>query len=134
MSSILLGEESALTVEIQRAIDSLKQEVSTIKVRIASNFRCPAKILYAFKICIQRWLRHCNQQEDQSAINNRIIDIDPVIKQILHSSLTINLPPIFIVDVKDPALRKEGNITPAGQQEAVKKEKKQKGGDNNDAA
>jgi hypothetical protein len=64
MSSILFREESALTVEIQRAIDSLKQEVYTIKVRIASNFRYPAKILYAFKICIQCWLRFGKQQED----------------------------------------------------------------------
>jgi hypothetical protein len=103
MSSYLLGEEMVLTVEIQRAINSLKQDVPTIKVRIASNFRYPAKILYAFKICIQRWLCHCEQQEDQSAINDRIIDMDPVIKQILRSSLTIKLPPVFIVNAKDPA-------------------------------
>ncbi len=60
--------------------------------------------------------------------------MDPVIEQILHNSLTINLPPIFIVDAKDPALKKEGNITPAGQQEAEKKGKKQKGRDNDNAA
>jgi hypothetical protein len=60
--------------------------------------------------------------------------MDPVIKQILHSSLVINLPPIFIIDAKDPTSKKEGNITPAGQQEAEKKGKKQKGRDNNNAA
>ncbi len=56
MSSILLGEARALTVEIVRAIVSIKQEVSTIKVRIASNFQYPAKIHCTLKICIQRWL------------------------------------------------------------------------------
>jgi hypothetical protein len=79
-------------------------------------------------------LHLCKQQEDQSAINDRIIDMDLVIEQILHSSPTINLPPIFIVDAKDPALKKERNITQAGQQEAEKKGKKWKGGDDNHAA
>jgi hypothetical protein len=57
MTSILFGEGSALTVEI-------KQEVSTIKVRIAGDFQYPAEILYAFTICIQCWLCLCKQQED----------------------------------------------------------------------
>jgi hypothetical protein len=59
MASILFGEESALVVEIGWAIVLIKQEVSTIKVRIAGDFQYPAKILYAFKICIQCWLCLC---------------------------------------------------------------------------
>jgi hypothetical protein len=43
MASILFGEVSALTVEIGRAIVLIKQEVSTIKVRIAGDFQYPAK-------------------------------------------------------------------------------------------
>ncbi len=38
MPLILLGEASALTVEIRWAIVLIKQEVFTIKVRIASDF------------------------------------------------------------------------------------------------
>ncbi len=56
MSSIPFGEASTLMVEIGWAIVSIKQEVSTIKVRIASNFQYPAKFLYAFKICTHCWL------------------------------------------------------------------------------
>ncbi len=135
MASILVGEESALTVEIQRAIDSLKQEVSTIKVRVASVLDTqPRSSTYVFKLCIQYWLHLCEQQEVRSAINDRIIDMDPVIEQILHSSLTIDLPPVFIIKVKNASSKKEGNITPAGQQEAETKGKKRKGGDNDDAA
>jgi hypothetical protein len=92
MASILFGEESGLAVEIGRAIELIKQEVSTIKVRIAGDFQYPAKILHAFEIHIQRWLCLCKQQEDRSTINNRIINMDQVIKQILNSSLTIDLP------------------------------------------
>jgi hypothetical protein len=76
MASILFGEGSALTVEIGRAIVLIKQEVSTIKVRITGDFQYPAKILYAFKICIQCWLCLCKQQEDRLAINDRIINMD----------------------------------------------------------
>ncbi len=92
MASILFGEESVLAVEIGRAIGLIKQEMSTIKVRIAGDFQYPAKNLYAFEICIQCWLCLWEQQEDRSSITNRIIDMDQVIKQILNSSLTIDLP------------------------------------------
>jgi hypothetical protein len=99
--------ESALVVEIGWAIGLIEQEVSTIKVRIAGDFRYPAKILYAFEICIQHWLCLCEQQEDQLTINNRIIDMDQVIKQILNSSLTIDLPNVFITDATNPTQKKE---------------------------
>ncbi len=114
MASILFGEGSALTVEIRQAIVLIKQEVSTIKVRIAGDFRYPAKILYAFKIHIQRWLCLCKQQEDRSTINHGIIDMDPVIKQILDSSLTIDLPIVFVTAATNPAQKQEGDVTPAG--------------------
>ena len=78
-----------------RALALIEQEVSTIKVRIAGDFRYPAKILYAFEIRIQRWLNLCEQQEDRSTINDSIIDMDQVMEQILHSSLTIDLPLVF---------------------------------------
>jgi hypothetical protein len=68
------------------------------------------------------------------AINDRIIDKDLVIKQILISSLTIDLPPVFTTSAKDPTQKKEGDITQAGQQEAGKRGKKQKGRGNNNAA
>jgi hypothetical protein len=60
--------------------------------------------------------------------------MDPVIKQILNNSLTINLPPVFTTNSKDPTQEKEGYITPAGQQEAEKRGKKQNGRGNNDPA
>ncbi len=40
MSSILLGEAIALMVEFVRVIASIKQEVSTIKVRITTSNTC----------------------------------------------------------------------------------------------
>jgi hypothetical protein len=106
MVSILFGEGSALTVEIGWAIVLIKQEVSTIKVRIAGDFRYPAKILHAFEICIQRWRCLCKKQEDQSAINDRIIDMDPVIAQILNSSLTIDLLIVFVTAATNLAQKK----------------------------
>ncbi len=135
MASILFGKGSALTVEIGCAIVLIKQEVSTIKVRIAGDFQYPEKILYPFKIHIQCWLCLCKQQEDQLAINDRIIDMDPVIKQILNSSLTIELPIVFVTTTTDLAQKKERDITPAGQQQgAEKRGKKRKGEDNDNAA
>jgi hypothetical protein len=56
MATILFGKEGALAVEMGRALSLIEQEISTIKVRIAGDFRYPAKILYAFEIRIQRWL------------------------------------------------------------------------------
>ncbi len=55
------------------------------------------------------------------AINNRIIDMDPVIKQILNSSLIIDLPVVFVTTTTNPAQKKEGNDTPAGQQQGVER-------------
>jgi len=103
MVSILFGEGSMLTVEIGQAIILIKQEVSTIKVRIGGDFQYPEKILYALEICIQCWLCLCKQQEDQLAINNRIINMDQVIEQILNISLTIDLPIVFVTAATDPA-------------------------------
>ncbi len=71
---------------------------------------------YAFEIRIQCWLCLCKQQEDRLAINDRIIDMDPVIKQILNSSLTIDLLIVLFTTATNPAQKKEGDITPAGQQ------------------
>jgi hypothetical protein len=95
MATILFGAESALAVEMGCALALIEQEVSTIKVRIAGDFRYPAKILYAFEIRIQRWLHLCKQQEDHLTINDSIIDMDQVTEQILNSSLSINLPLVF---------------------------------------
>ncbi len=134
MASILFGEGSRLIVEIGGASILIKQEVSTIKVRIAGDFRYPAKIFYAFEICIQHWLCLCEQQEDQSAINNRIISMDPVIEQILNSSLTIDLPIIFVTAATDPAKKQEGNVTPAGQQQGAEKRGKKCKGEGDDNA
>ncbi len=139
MASILFGEESGLAVEIGRAIELIKQEVSTIKVRIAGDFQYPAKILHAFEIHIQRWLCLCKQQEDRSTINNRIINMDQVIKQILNSSLTIDLPTVFVTGTTNAAQKKEGETpTPAGagqqQQGGEKRGKKCKGRSDDGAA
>ena len=79
-ATILCGAESALAVEMGPMLALTKQEVSTIKVRIAEDFRYPAKILYAFEIHIQHWFHLCEQQEDSSTINDSIIDMDQVIK------------------------------------------------------
>ncbi len=58
--------------------------------------------------------------------------------QLSNKSYTTVSPstslPFSLVNAKDPASKQEGNITPAEQQEAEKKGKKQKGGDNNNAA
>jgi hypothetical protein len=84
MATILLGAESALTVEMGHMFALIEQEFSTNKVRIAGDFRYPAKILYTFKpLRIAR------------TINNSIIDIDQVTEQILNSSLSIDLPLVF---------------------------------------
>jgi hypothetical protein len=132
--SILFGNKSTIRVKIGQALVSIKKEVSTIKVQIASNFRYPAKILYAFKICIQRWLRLCKQEVDRSTINDRIINMDPIIEQILNSSLMINLPPIFTVDTTNPAVKEEEATTTGKLDNAKEKGKKCKGKGDNDAA
>jgi hypothetical protein len=110
MATILFGAESALVVEMGRALALIEQDVSTIKVRIAGDFRYPANILYAFEIRIQRWLHLC-------AINDSIIDMDQVIKQILNSSLAIASPLVFTTG---DAQNKEGDTpTPAAAAAAV---------------
>jgi hypothetical protein len=79
MATILFGSESPLAIEMGWALTLIEQEASTIKVRIAGDFRYPAKILYAFEIRIQRWLYLCELQEDRLTINDSIIDMDQVI-------------------------------------------------------
>jgi hypothetical protein len=112
MATILFGAESEQAVGMGHTLALIKQEVSTIKVRIAGDFRYLAKIPYAFKIRIQRWLYLCEQQEDRLTINDSIIDMDQVIEQILNSSLSINLPLVFTTS---DAQKIEGVIlTPAG--------------------
>jgi hypothetical protein len=124
---MLFGNKSALRVKISRALVSIKKEVSTIRVQIASNFGYPAKILYSYKIRIQHWLRLCKEEVDRSTINDRIINMDPVIEQILNSSLTINLPPVFTIDTTNPTVKEDG-ATPSGKlDDAKKKGKKCKG-------
>ena len=130
MATILFGSESALTSEMGWALTLIEQEVSTVKVQIAGDFRYPAKILYAFEIRIQHWLNLCEQQEYCSTINDSIIGMDQVIEQILNSSLMIDLPLVFTTndtqekgDTPTPA-----NATGAGQQGGEKRGKKRKGG------
>jgi hypothetical protein len=61
--------------------------------------------------------------------------MDPVIKQILNSSLTIDLPILLVTATTNPTKKKEGGVTPAGQQQGAEKRGKKckHKGDNNAA-
>ena len=135
MATILLGAASTLAVEMGCALALIEQEVSTIKVRIAGDFRYPAKTLYAVEILIQHWLYLCKQQEDRSTINDSIIDMDQVIEQILNSSLSINLPLVFTTGNAQRKRRSNPHPARAGEQQqgGEKKGKKRKGGGKDNA-
>ena len=67
------------------------------KTHITSDKEFATKFIFAIEIRIQCWLRACIMYDDQSMIDDRLINFDPIIESVLNSTLNIVLPPNFIV-------------------------------------
>ena len=128
ISEILYGPNSALTTGIKSVIFYLQKEKMTFKTRIAGDREYAAKFLYALEIRIQRWKGECQQEKDRSCVNDRIVDFDDVVEQVLNSSLNIVLPPTF---VKPTEQEQTGSGAGGASNKKEKENKKRKERENN---
>jgi hypothetical protein len=96
IAKILFGPNSALVVGTKGTIFSICHEKIIFKTRIAANSNFPTKFLYTIDICTQCCLGDCMKYNDQSMVNNHIVNFDLVIEMVVNSSLIIILVTNFI--------------------------------------
>jgi hypothetical protein len=67
-----------------------------------------AKFMFAIDRQVQRWLKSCERAENsRNEVNDKCLDLDEVIEQVLNGTFTMMLPPAFM-KVKTEASREEG--------------------------
>jgi hypothetical protein len=97
IATILFEKKSALVTKITELTHCIHRNKIVFKTRIAGNKKFATKFIFTVKIRIQRWLRACMTYDDQSMIDDRLVNFDPIIESVLNSTLNIVLPPNFIV-------------------------------------
>jgi hypothetical protein len=93
---MLYSAESALMLGVKSTLVAIQHKKLTLKVRIMSNQEYAPKFLYLMEIRIQSWKGECQKALDCSMVNNRNVDFDKLVKQVLNSTLNIVLPPNFV--------------------------------------
>jgi hypothetical protein len=82
---------------LQTMIDRTR---STFKARERLDTEFYAKFLFAVNTCYQIWLKQCKIAQNQSNINNSIINFVHLVSQVLFGSFYISLLPTF--KMKEP--------------------------------
>ncbi len=82
---------------LQTMIDCTR---STFKARECLDTEFYAKFLFAVNTCYQIWLKQCKIAQNQSNLENSIINFVHLVSQVLFGSFHISLLPIF--KMKEP--------------------------------
>jgi ribonucleotide reductase beta subunit family protein with ferritin-like domain len=97
IATILFGKKSALVTGITELIHCICRDKNGFKTCIAGNKEFATKFIFAIEIRIQCWLRACMTYDDQSMIDDWLVNFNPIIESVLNSRLNILLPPNFII-------------------------------------
>ena len=97
IAMIHFWKKSALVTGITKLIHCICRDKIVFKTCIAGDKEFATKFIFAIEIRIQCWLRACMRYNNQSMINNRLVNFNPIIESMLNSTLNIVLPPNFIV-------------------------------------
>jgi hypothetical protein len=96
-SRIFFGEESILTKCLNQLHLKIARNKSSFKNEIALNEFFVAKFMFAINQRVQHWLKSCKRAENsRNKVNNKCLDLDKVIEQVLNGTFTMTLPPAFM--------------------------------------
>ena len=87
--------------------------------------------MFAIDRQVQRWLKSCKRAENsRNEVNDKCLDLDEVIEQVLNGTFTMTLPPAFM-KVKTEASEKKdaGGKHRGGESEESKGRKKRRSED-----
>jgi hypothetical protein len=106
-SRIFFGEESILTECLNQLHLEIARNKSSFKNKIALDEFFMAKFMFAINRQVQRWLKSCERAENsQNEVNDKCLDLDEVIEQVLNGTFGMTLPPAFM-KVKTEASEKK---------------------------
>jgi hypothetical protein len=128
ITSILFGLRSVLVAGAKSFAMAILSEKIIFKGRIAADRELLAKILYALKIRIQRWLGECLKFEDRSMVNDRLVCFDEVFEMVMNSTINVILPPNFVKPAPKASPTSTDVMSPDGDGKK-KKGRKRKSGD-----
>ena len=94
-SSILLGIESLLTVNLIALELAINQNVSHFNRKTWNNPSFSTQFLYAVNVRVQRWLSLCRMAKGRDEVDDSIINFDHLIDQILYGYFHMDLPSSF---------------------------------------
>ncbi len=106
-SRIFFSEESILTECLNQLHLEIARNKSSFKNEIALDEFFVEKFMFAIDRRVQRWLKSCERAEiSRNKVNNKCLDLDKVIEQVLNGTFTMTLPPAFM-KVKTEASEKK---------------------------
>jgi hypothetical protein len=106
-SRIFFGEESVLTEYLNQLHLEIARNKSSFKNEIALDEFFVVKFMFAINQRVQRWLKSCKRAENfRNEVNDKCLDLEEVIEQVLNRTFTMTLPPAFM-KVKTEASEKK---------------------------
>ena len=106
-SRIFFGKESVLTECLNQLHLEIARNKSSFKNEIALDKFFVTKFMFAIDQRVQRWLKLCKRAENsRNKVNDKCLDLDEVIEQVLNGTFTMTLPPAFM-KVKTEASEKK---------------------------
>lgn len=95
-SSIFFGKESMLTESLDQLVLLVGRNKKNLRDQIAIDEFFAAKFMLAVDRRVQRWLKMCeNCTMTRKSVNDKVIDFEDLLEQVLNGSFTMNLPPSF---------------------------------------
>ena len=95
LAAFFFGDKSQLPKELATLIKLINQHCITFKAMQINDDQFFTKLGHQTYTRIFRWLQLCDLTEDKEAVENNIINLQPIVIQILNAQLLQVLPSIF---------------------------------------
>ena len=126
----MFGAESIGAIKLATMVKTIMAHKALIKSKIATDDSFAAKVLFAVDLKSQRWLKDCRKAKGRDEVNDRILDADDLIDDIVNHRFNLQLPHSFKMtlaeDKVEPSPSSPEQPGKPGQPGKGKKGKKQK--------
>ena len=92
---IFFGKESLGTQKMTALLREVLKCMQKFKARMVLDEEFASKFLYAVDTRVQYWLQECRKARERYEVNDRILDFDDLIRDVLFNRSIGELPPSF---------------------------------------
>lgn len=127
---IFFSDESSCTQGLKSFLKKIKSFKVILKGMMANNSTLAAEICYAVDIRVQLWLGACKMARDRSEVNDRLVNFEDIINDIVSRRFRMPLPQTFksFKSLADGSANKTPSGDRGGKGETDPKKRKRDGG------